>query len=371
VFGMFMYQVQKGRMTQEEAWKLGQSIQFTDDYSELADADLVIEAVFESMDVKKQVFEKLDQIVKPDGILASNTSTLDIDEMASVTKRADRFVGLHFFVPANIMPLLEIVRGKDTSPETLATAFKLGKTLRKTAVLSANAFGFIGNRMVFDYARAAGELAEEGVSPMRIDAVAKTFGFPMGPFAMSDLSGIDVGWHIAKARPDIVNSRTNVVNRLVEMKRLGQKTMAGYFTYDKNVGKGREPIADPEIEAIFADEAKKAGITPREVSDQEILDRLTFALINRGAFLLEEGVALRPGDIDIVYVYGYGFPPHHGGPMWYADEVGVKHVYDRVVAFGWTPAPLLKEIAEQNGTFAHYQSVTQSQAPGQGVPVHA
>jgi 3-hydroxyacyl-CoA dehydrogenase len=355
VMGMFMYQVQKGRMTQEEAWKLGQSVQFTDDYNELADADVVVEAVFESMDVKKQVFAKLDAIVKPEGILASNTSTLDIDEMASVTKRPDKFIGLHFFVPANIMPLLEIVRGRDTSPETIATAFKLGKQLRKTAVLSANAFGFIGNRMVFDYARAAGELAEEGVSPMRIDAVAKNFGFPMGPFAMGDLSGIDVAWHIAKARPDVAKGRTNVIDRLVEMKRLGQKTMAGYFKYDKSVGKGREPIADPDVEALFAEEAKKAGIKPREVSDQEILDRLTFALVNRGAYLLEEGVALRPGDIDIVYVYGYGFPPHHGGPMWYADEVGVKHVYDRVVEFGWEHAPLLKEIAEKNGTFAAYK----------------
>lgn len=355
VFGMFMYQVQKGRMTQEEAWKLGQSIQFTHEYDELADADVVVEAVFENMDVKKQVFAKLDTIVKPEGILASNTSTLDIDEMASVTKRPDKFVGLHFFVPANIMPLLEIVRGKDTSPETIATAFKLGKTLRKTAVLSANAFGFIGNRMVFDYAKAAGELAEEGVSPSRIDAIAKKFGFPMGPFAMGDLSGIDVAWHIAKARPDVAKGRTNVIERLVEMKRLGQKTMAGYFKYDKAVGKGREPIADPQIEALFAEEAKKAGIAPREVSDREILERLTFALINRGAFLLEEGVALRPGDIDIVYVYGYGFPPHHGGPMWYADEAGVKHVYDRVVEFGWTPAPLLKEIAEKNGTFGAFK----------------
>lgn len=355
VFGMFMYQVQKGRMTQEEAWKLGQSIQFTHEYDELADADVVVEAVFESMDVKKDVFKKLDTIVKPEGILASNTSTLDIDEMASATKRPDKFIGLHFFVPANIMPLLEIVRGKDTSPETIATAFKLGKTLKKTAVLSANAFGFIGNRMVFDYAKAAGELAEEGVSPSRIDAIAKAFGFPMGPFAMGDLSGIDVAWHIAKARPDIAKGRTNVIDRLVEMKRLGQKTMAGYFKYDKAVGKGREPIPDPEIEALFKEEAQKAGIKPREVSDQEILDRLTFALINRGAYLLEEGVALRPGDIDIVYVYGYGFPPHHGGPMWYADEVGVKHVYDRVREFGWEPAPLLKDIAERGGAFADYK----------------
>ena len=355
VFGMFMYQVQKGRMTQEEAWKLGQSVQFTDDFSELADADVVVEAVFENMDVKKQVLAKLDGIVKPEAILASNTSTLDIDEMASATKRPANVVGLHFFVPANIMPLLEIVRGKETSPQTLATAFKLGKTLRKTAVLSTNAFGFIGNRMVFDYARAAGELAEEGISPARIDAVAKKFGFPMGPFAMGDLSGIDVAWHIGKARPDIAGGRTKIIDRLVEMKRLGQKTMAGYFTYDKAVGKGREPIPDPEIEKLFAEEASKAGIKPREVSDEEILQRLTFALINRGAYLLEEGVALRPGDIDIVYVYGYGFPPHHGGPMWYADEVGVKNVYDKVVEFGWEPAPLLKKLAAEGGTFARYK----------------
>ncbi|NNM98351.1 MAG: 3-hydroxyacyl-CoA dehydrogenase [Candidatus Eremiobacteraeota bacterium] len=355
VFGMFMYQVQKGRMTQEEAWKLGQSIQFTDDYNELAEADVVVEAVFESMDVKKEVFAKVDAIAKPSCILASNTSTLDIDAMASVTKRPEQFLGLHFFVPANIMPLLEIVRGKATSPQALATAFKLGKMLRKTAVLSTNAFGFIGNRMVFDYAKAAGELAEWGISPMRIDRVAKRFGFPMGPFAMGNLSGIDVAWHIAKARPDVAKGKTNVIDRLVEMKRLGQKTMAGYFKYDKSVGKGREPIADPEVEALFADEAKKAGIAARTVDESEILERLTFALVNRGAYLLEEGVALRPGDIDIVYVYGYGFPPHHGGPMWYADEIGVKHVYERVVAFGWEPAPLLKALAEKNGTFANYK----------------
>ena len=369
VMGMFMYQVQKGRMTQEEAWKLGQAVQFTDDYSELADADVVVEAVFESMDVKKDVFAKLDAIVKPEGILASNTSTLDIDAMASVTKRPEKVIGLHFFVPANIMPLLEIVRGKETSPETIATAFKLAKTLRKTAVLATNAFGFIGNRMVFDYGAAAGSLAEEGVAPARVDAVAKKFGFPMGPFAMSDLSGVDVGWRILKERPDMAKSRSNVINRLVEMNRLGQKTGSGYFKYDKNVGKGREPIPDPDVVALFAEEAKKAGIKPREVSDGEILERLVYALINRGAYLLEEGVAIRPGDIDIVYIYGYGFPPHHGGPMWYADEVGVKNVYDKVVAFGWEPAPLLKKLAESNGKFA---DLTVTKSPkGQGELAHA
>ena len=365
VFGMFMYQVQKGRMTQEEAWKLGQSIQFTDEFGDLSGVDLVVEAVFEDMNVKKQVFEKVDALAGPDTILASNTSTLDIDEMATATKRPDKFVGLHFFVPANIMPLLEIVRGKNTSPETLATAFKLAKTLKKTAALSTNEFGFIGNRMIFDYAKAAGALAEEGVPLARIDGVAKKFGFPMGPFAMGDLSGIDVPWHIAKARPDIAKGRTNVLDRLVEMKRLGQKTMAGYFTYDKSVGKGREPIPDPAIETLFAEEAQRAGIAPRDVTDKEILQRLMFALINRGAYLLESGVALRPGDIDIVYVYGYGFPPHHGGPMWYADEVGVKNVYDKVVEFGWEPAPLLKKIAAENGTFASYTATVAAKGEGE------
>ncbi len=362
VMGMFMYQVQKGKLTQEQAWRRGQSITFTDDYAELADADIVVEAVFEDLAVKKGVFEKLDAIVKPSTILATNTSTLDVDAMASATRRPDKFIGLHFFVPANIMPLLEIVRGAKSSPETIATAFKLGKTLRKTSVLSANAFGFIGNRMIFDYAREAIALAEEGVSPARVDAVMKAFGFPMGPFAMSDLSGIDVAWHIARSRGDEGKGRTRVIERLVEMKRLGQKSMAGYFRYDKAVGKGREPIPDPEVEALFAEEARNVGIAPRQASDDEIRDRLLFALINRGAYLLEEGVALRPGDIDIVYVYGYGFPAHRGGPMWYADVVGVEVARARIEQFRaefgpqWTPAPLLAEIAARGGTFARDDS---------------
>ncbi|HZY97337.1 MAG TPA: 3-hydroxyacyl-CoA dehydrogenase NAD-binding domain-containing protein [Candidatus Cybelea sp.] len=356
--GMFMYQVQKGRLTQEEAWKRAQSIVFTDSWNELSGVDLVVEAVFENLDVKRDVFAKLDGIVKPEAILATNTSTLDVDELAVATKRSDRVLGLHFFVPANIMPLLEIVRGRETSPGSIVTAFAVGKALRKKAVLSGNAFGFIGNRMIFDYLREATALAEEGVAPAHADAVMKAFGFPMGPFAMSDLSGLDIGWHIAQSRGAEATGRTNVLRRLVEMNRLGQKTMAGYFKYDKAVGKGREPIPDPEVDRLFAEEARHAGIAPREVSDSEIRERLLFALLNRGAYLLEEGVALRPGDIDIVYVYGYGFPPHHGGPMWYADEVGVERVYERIrefeAAFGpqWKPAALLADIAARHGTFA-------------------
>ena len=356
VFGMYMYQVQKGKLTQEEAWKRGQSIVFTDDYNELADSDLIVEAVFESMDVKKDVFRRLAAIVKPEGILASNTSTLDIDEMASVTGRADRFVGLHFFAPANIMKLLEIVRGKDTSPQTLATAFKLGKMLRKISVLSANAFGFIGNRMLFDYAREAVSLAEEGVAPHRVDAAMKNFGFAMGPFAMFDLSGVDVFWHIQQERPDMGAGRSKIVDRMYAERRLGQKTGKGFYRYDKAVGKGREPIPDPEVEALFAQVAAEAGITPRDTSDAEIVKRLTCALANAGANLLAEGIALRPGDIDIVYIYGYGFPPHHGGPMWYADEVGVAAVYADIERFRetygpqWQASPLLREIARSGRT---------------------
>jgi 3-hydroxyacyl-CoA dehydrogenase len=361
VMGMFMYQVQKGRLTQEEAWQRGQSITFTDDWNELADADLVVEAVFEDPNVKREVFEKLDGIVKPEGLLASNTSTLDIDAMAAATKRPEKVFGLHFFVPANIMPLLEIVRGCATSAQTLATAFAIGKTLKKKAVLSGNAFGFIGNRMIFDYVREAFALAEEGVTPARVDAVMKAFGFPMGPFAMSDLSGLDIGLHVQKLQGKAGQGRTNVLEALVAQKRLGQKAMAGFFKYDKAVGKGREPIADLAVEQLFAEEARKAGIAPRPVTDREIRDRLLYALINRGAYLLEEGIALRPGDIDIVYVYGYGFPPHHGGPMWYAGEVGAGRVYERIrdfeAAFGpqWKPSALLARAAEtpSDGSVGH------------------
>jgi 3-hydroxyacyl-CoA dehydrogenase len=318
IFGMFMHQVKRGRMTQEEAWKRGQSIAFSDDYAAVADCDLVIEAVFENMAVKKEVFGKLDAIVKPGGILASNTSTLDIDEMAAVTKRPGQFLGLHFFAPANIMKLLEIVRGKETSAQTLATAFKLAKQLRKVAVLSANAFGFIGNRMFFEYTREAVALAEEGVPPARIDAAMKKFGMAMGPFATFDLSGIDVFWHVAQGRPDLELARTPILDRLYEQKRLGQKTGKGFYKYAEG---SRDAIRDEEIEQLFAELAKAAGVKQQpDVSDEEVARRIVGALIKSGEEILRDGVALRPGDIDIVWIYGYGFPPYRGGPMWYAQE---------------------------------------------------
>jgi len=321
IFGMFKYQVDKGRLTQQEAWKLANSISFEEDFAAVADADVIVEAVFESMDVKKDVFAKLDTAAKPGAILASNTSTLDIDEIAAATNRPERVLGLHFFAPANIMKLLEIVRGKATSPQTLLTGMKLAKLLRKIGVVSGNAFGFIGNRMLFAYERQAIELAEEGVSPARIDAVMKDrFGFAMGPFAVADLSGLDVYRHIERAAGEQLG-RIPIVERLVDEGRLGQKSGAGFFRYDKAVGKGREPISDAHVDDLIAQLAGEADIARRaDISDDEIIARLTSTLTETGADLLRTGVALRPGDVDLVWIYGYGFPPHRGGPMWYAEH---------------------------------------------------
>jgi len=352
VFGTFSYHVQRGRMTQEEAWQRAQAIEFAKDYSAIKDVDIVVEAVFENMDVKKEVFTKLDATVKPGAILASNTSTLDIDAMAAQTKRPELVVGTHFFAPANIMKLLEIVRGKSSSAQTLQTAMALGKKLRKVSVLSGNAFGFIGNRMFFDYSREAIALAEEGVSPSRVDAVMKNFGMAMGPFATFDLSGVDVFWRIQQDRGDAVGKRTNIIDRLYQAGRYGQKTGAGFYKYEKG---GREPIADPEVEKLFAEEALAAGIAPRNVSDEEIVKRLVYALVNVGADLLQSGIALRPGDIDIVFIYGYGFPPHHGGPMWYADEVGVANVVADIKRFGWDVSPMLAELAQRGQALKDYR----------------
>ncbi len=355
VFGMFAQQVKRGRISQEQAWKLGQLVSWASTYDELGEADIVIEAVFENMDVKKDVFRKLDAACKPQAILASNTSTLDIDEMASVTGRRDKFVGLHFFAPANIMRLLEIVRGADTSPQTLTTAIKLGKTLRKVAVVSANAFGFIGNRMFFDYSREAMYLLEEGVAPERIDRVMKEqFGFAMGPFATFDLSGVDVFWHIQQGHAAALGEQAHQHHRSdVRNQTLGSEDRRRLLQIRRP--NKRDPVPDPALLALAAEEAAKAGIAPRDVSDAEILERLAYALVNVGAGLLENGIALRPGDEDIVYIYGYGFPPHHGGPMWYADEIGVARVVARIKDFGWPVSPLLERIAQQGGTIAKYR----------------
>ncbi|HEY5350071.1 MAG TPA: 3-hydroxyacyl-CoA dehydrogenase NAD-binding domain-containing protein [Candidatus Lustribacter sp.] len=318
VFDTFAHHVRRGRLTQAEAEGRGRSIRFEHGYAELAAADVVVEAAFENLDVKKAVFTELDTICKPAAILASNTSTLDIDALAAVTMRPGQVLGLHFFVPANIMKLLEIVRGRATSPETMASAIALGKRLRKVGVISSNAFGFIGNRMLFDYAREAIELAEEGVAPVRVDRAMQAFGMAMGPFALFDLSGIDVFWRIRQANPNALRNRSAIVDRLYREQRFGQKSGAGFYRYENG---SREPIPDPVTIELLREEAAKAGIEPRpDRSDAEIVQRLTGALAAAGTELLRTGVALRPSDIDIVYVHGYGFPAYRGGPMWYADQ---------------------------------------------------
>ena len=348
-------QVKKGRIAADVAKARTEGVKFVGDYAAIADVDVVIEAVFESMKVKKEVFAALDKALKPGAILASNTSTLDIDEMASMTSRPGQVVGLHFFAPANIMQLLEIVRGKSTSNETLVTATALAKRLRKKGAVSGNAFGFIGNRMLFDYIREANFLLEEGATPMQIDAAMKDFGFPMGPFAMSDLSGIDVFYKISLEAPKAPYRTSEIAARLYEQGRYGQKTGKGFFIYQD--GK-REPVEDPAVNDVIAAESKRLGIKRRKIKDKEIVERCMFALVNQGAQLLGDGIALRPGDIDIVWVFGFGFPWYRGGPMWWADTIGPKHIYERIVAWQkelgshWQPAPLLQELAERNETFA-------------------
>lgn len=356
----YQSQAKKGRLTPDKAAARTSAVEFVGDYAQIADVDLVIEAVFENMGVKKEVFRALDAALNPDAILASNTSTLDIDEMAAVTNRPDKVLGLHFFAPANIMQLLEVVRGKASSPQTLVTAMALSKGLRKKGVLSGNAFGFIGNRMLFDYAREANFLIEEGATPMQIDRAIKDFGFPMGPFAMSDLSGIDVFYKISLEAPKPSYRTPQVSTRLYEMGRYGQKTGRGFFIYENG---SREPKADTEVEAIIVEESRRLGIERRPISDDEIIERCMFALVNQGAQLLGDGIALRPGDEDIVWVYGYGFPWYRGGPMWWADSIGTKRIYDAVVEYRrrlgpqWEPAPLLAELAAKNGTFAPHSKI--------------
>jgi 3-hydroxyacyl-CoA dehydrogenase len=348
-------QVKKGRMTEDKAKERIDNVSFVGAYDAIADSDLVIEAVFESMAVKKEVFAALDKAVKKSAILASNTSTLDIDEIASATSRPEKVVGLHFFAPANIMQLLEVVRGSKTDAETINTSMALSKQLKKKGVLSGNAFGFIGNRMLFDYVREASFLLEEGATPIQIDNAIKAFGFPMGPFAMSDLSGIDVFYKIAQEAPKVDYRQSEISHRLYELGRYGQKTGSGFFTYE--AGK-REPQRDENVERIIEAESKRLGITRRtDITDEEIIERCMFALVNAGAQLLGDGIALRPGDEDIVWLYGYGFPWYHGGPMWWADTIGVKTIYDRIVEWRktlgthWVPAPKLVEAAEK-GSFA-------------------
>ena len=349
--------VSKGRLPQEKMdHRLG-LISTTLDYADLGEADVVIEAVFEDMGLKKEVFGKLDTACKPEAILASNTSTLDVDEIASATSRPEKVIGTHFFSPANVMKLMENVRGAQSSPETIATIMTLSKTLGKVGVLVGICDGFVGNRMLYAYRRQADFLLEEGALPHQIDKVIYDFGLPMGPYAMGDLAGLDVGWLIRKrqaaTRPTHLRYST-VADRICALGRFGQKTGAGWHRYESG---NRTPIPDPEIEQLIVSISEQEGITRREVTDQEILERCMYPLVNEGAKILEEGLAMRPGDIDIVWIYGYGFPRYRGGPMFWADLVGVKTIYDVMSRLHdehgeWLePAPLLKKLAAEGKGF--------------------
>jgi 3-hydroxyacyl-CoA dehydrogenase len=351
--------VKRGRFSKEVADERMKRITPTLSYDDFSGVDLVIEAVFEGMALKKEIFRDLDRVCKAGAILASNTSTLSIDEIASATSRPSFVIGTHFFSPANVMRLLEIVRGAATSKEVIATCMQVSKTLGKVGVLVGNCKGFVGNRMFGPYRREAQFLVEEGASIEAVDRALQDFGMAMGPLATGDLAGLDVGWRIRKEyrhleQPGI--RQPFAEDRLCELGRYGQKTGAGWYKYDGQ----RKAQLDPAVDEFVAKWVAEAGIAQRQISASEIVDRCLYALVNEGARILEEGFALRASDIDIIYLNGYGFPAHRGGPMWYADTVGLKKVYERISEFHrdhgeiWKPAPLLKQLAKQGKTFAEF-----------------
>ena len=351
--------VAKGKMTPEALAKTLALITPTTSYDGFDSVDIVVEAVFENMDLKKSTFAELARVTRADCILASNSSTLDIDEFAAASGRPQTVLGHHFFSPAHIMKLLEIVRGRATSTETIATSLKLAKQLGKVGVVVGNCFGFVANRMLAYYMREAYLLLEEGATASQIDKALTDFGMPMGPFAMQDVAGIDVSARIREYLKSIGKTRAEgpqsaVMDRLYEMGRYGQKTGAGWYRYEQG---SRAPIADPLINELAAKEAAKRGITRRTISDSEIIERITTALANEGARVLEDGYAIRPGDIDVIYAYGFGFPRYRGGPMFYADTVGLPAVLERVkqyrAEFGdyWKPAPLLEKLVAEGRGF--------------------
>jgi 3-hydroxyacyl-CoA dehydrogenase len=350
--------VAKGRLAQAEMDKRIARFSTALSYDAIKDADLVIEAVFEDMGVKEQVFRQLDATMKPGAILASNTSTLDLDRIAAFTKRPEWVVGLHFFSPANVMRLLEIVRGRKTSKEVLATVMKLAKTIRKLGVVSGVCDGFIGNRMLEEYLRQAYFLVEEGALPQQVDKALQDWGLAMGPFAMMDMAGQDIGWHVRKRRRAEDPERQIYpawLDRICEMGRFGQKTGKGVYRYEAGA---RTPVPDPEIERLIVGYSKEIGVARRQVSDQEIVERCMYALANEGAKILEEGIALRASDVDMVYLTGYGFPLYRGGPMFYADTVGLRNVVAAMAKYAagrngqyWKPAALLAKLAAEGKTF--------------------
>ncbi|HYS17600.1 MAG TPA: 3-hydroxyacyl-CoA dehydrogenase NAD-binding domain-containing protein [Candidatus Binatia bacterium] len=341
----------RGRLTPADVEKRMGLITASVDFKAAADADIVVEAVFEEMPVKREVFAKLDAVCKPDAVLATNTSTLDVDEIASATKRPESVIGTHFFSPANVMRLLENVRGKKSSKTTVATAMTVGRRIGKVPVLVGVCYGFVGNRMLHQRGLQAEKLILEGAAPHEVDRVLTDFGFPMGPFAMGDLAGLDVGWRIRKGR----GVKAPVADRICELGRFGQKTGAGYFRYEKG---DRTPIPDLEVEKIIVDVATSLGITRRALSDEEILQRLLYPMVNEGAKILDEKIAIRASDIDVIWVYGYGWPVYRGGPMFWADSIGLKALRDRLLEFKkqsgdafWTPAPLLDRLAGEGKGF--------------------
>jgi 3-hydroxyacyl-CoA dehydrogenase len=352
-------QVKKGKLKADKYEQRMALLKTTLNYGDIKDADIVIEAVFEEMGVKEAVFKKLDEVMKPGAILATNTSTLDVNRIAAFTKRPQDVIGTHFFSPANVMKLLEVVRGAKTAKDVLATVMALGKTIKKTAVVSGVCDGFIGNRMIEQYSRQAGFLLEEGCTPAQVDKAIERFGFAMGPFRMGDLAGNDIGWAIRKRRyaekPNLRYSKT--ADLLCEMGRFGQKTGAGW--YDYQAGK-RDAIPSPVVDKMIEDYRKELGRAPRKISDDEIVHRLVYALVNEGAHILDEGIASKASDIDMVYLTGYGFPLHRGGPMCYADTQGLFNVVQAMKRFAanphddaefWKPAPLVARLAAEGKSF--------------------
>jgi 3-hydroxyacyl-CoA dehydrogenase len=350
----YQMMVDRGRMTQEQKDAVLSLITPTLSYEDLSDVDIAVEAVYENLELKQEIFKSLDTVTKDHAILASNTSGLDIDAIASSTKRPGKVVGTHFFSPANVMRLLEVVRGKDSSDETMATVMSIGKRMGKAAVVSLNAPGFIGNRMLAGYTYQANMLLLEGALPNQVDSALESFGMSMGPFRMMDLVGLDLGWRARK----LANIETRLANKisdaLCEQDRFGQKTSKGFYNYSEG---SRAPNPAPENEDIYKAISSQNNIERREISDQEIIDRCILALVNEGARILEEGVAQRSGDMDIVYINGYGFPIWRGGPMFYANQLGLAEVISKMSAFSkldenfWRPAPLLQKLADSSGAF--------------------
>lgn len=347
----------KGRISMADVEKRMALIEPTLSYDDIKDVDIVIEAVFENMDVKKEVFKKLDSVCRPGTILATNTSTLDVDEIASVTGRPQDVIGMHFFSPANVMRLLENVRGELTADDVIATVMSFSKRIGKIGAMVGVCDGFVGNRMLHQRTRESAYLVEEGASPEQVDKVLFDFGFPMGAFTMADMAGLDVGYKVREERRKAgkVEKRDSVwIDKIVEMGRHGQKTNAGVYKYED----GRTPIPDPIVKSLIADCAKEAGIEQRDISDQEILERCLYPMINEGAKILEEGIAARPLDIDIIWINGYGFPGYKGGPMFWADQIGLQNIVDAYAKYAkqfgdhyWQPAPLLAKLAKEGKGF--------------------